>query len=190
MKRKSSKTLTRRHLEENREYIFSHTVGGRRCMELLCKGKLEKHADPIAFEQLLGKGLHSGPGDIEVPCQQQVLFIQLSSKGWNHQFKFFFFTCHFLVFTFSFCYFLLFCFFNLLFLVTLVPPISPLLTPTPIPHTPSQHPSPPIVCAIASFICTPFLSFPFSLFPFTSGHCPLVLYFHVSSSIFLICLFC
>lgn len=145
------------------ESTYFLTVGGRRCMELLCKGKLGKHADPIAFEQPLEKGLRSRPCDVQVPCQQQVLFVQLSSKGWNHQFKFFFFTFHFLVFTFSFCYFLLFCFLNLLLFGYTCPTYFPIAHPYT--HTPySQYPSPPIVCAIASFICvpilTPFLSFP------------------------------
>ena len=70
------------------------------------------------------------------------------------------------------------------------PPLSPALL------TPTSHPQsfPPFGFVHGSFIHVPWRSFPFfsPLFPspLPSAYCQFVLYFHVSGSILLACLFC
>ena len=85
-----------------------------------------------------------------------------------------------------------FCFFNYCS-VTVVPPFSPLLTPTLLPQFP--HQSPLIFHAHESSIHVPLLapspSFPLlSPYPYPSGHCQIVLYFSVSGCILIAYLFC
>ena len=68
----------------------------------------------------------------------------------------------------------------------------PLVLPTPTFHIQSSlH---PIVFVHGSFIHVPWWPFPFfaplSASPVPSGSCQFVLYFHVSGSILLVCLFC
>ena len=61
----------------------------------------------------------------------------------------------------------------------------PMLLPLSIP-TPLSVPVSPLYM----FYTFPFPFFPHYIPPHSSGHCQFVLYFHVSGSISLICLFC
>ena len=78
--------------------------------------------------------------------------------------------------------------------ITVVPTSSPPLFP-PCSTTPTSHIQsfPHCLCPWVLYTCflatLPLLS-PVIPLPLSSGHCQFVLYFHVSGSIFLICLFC
>ena len=77
-------------------------------------------------------------------------------------------------------------------LVTVLLSFPPLLTPTL--YSPSHSQSPHCLCPLVLYLCSFACPFPFfpllSTSPLFSGKCQLVLYFQVSGSILLICLFC
>ena len=92
--------------------------------------------------------------------------------------------------TFFFPVFLFFIFYCCL--VTVVPIFLPLLTPTLHPP-PTFNPSPPSIALsmgpLYMFLDDPSPSFPVIPSPTHSGYCQFVLYFHVSGSILLACVF-
>ena len=78
--------------------------------------------------------------------------------------------------------------------ITVVPIFSPLLSPAQHkPHLPHSSPLPIAFCRVPLYMSldlTLLFFPPLSSFLFPSGYCQFALYFHVSGSILLACLFC